>query len=205
MKNEEKNYSKRMAALVMMIIYAAALSPMYVLAEERSTTETAIERFINTGISHTSERTPAENVAEDGKILVSEAPEKHAESTVKADHTNRVSESKETTEAAVQESKLLITKKEGGVIELGRVKIEIPPKAVKEDTEISITRLLKVNETGETLKNVTEENGGYRFLPKGTKFKKKVLISMPYSAELNLTEGDLNELYTYFYDEEKAG
>ena len=204
MKNEEKNYSKRMAALVMMIIYAAALSPMYVLAEERSTTETAIERFINTGISHTSERTPAENVAEDGKILVAEAPEKHAERTVKADHTNRVSESKETAEAAVQESKLLITKKEGGVIELGRVKIEIPPKSVKEDTEISITRLLKVNETGETLKNVTEENGGYRFLPKGTKFKKKVLISMPYSAELNLTEGELNELYTYFYDEEKA-
>ena len=202
--NEEKNYSKRMAALVMMIIYAAALSPMYVLAEERSTTETAIERFINTGISHTSERTPAENVAEDGKILVAEAPEKHAERTVKADHTNRVSESKETAEAAVQESKLLITKKEGGVIELGRVKIEIPPKSVKEDTEISITRLLKVNETGETIKNVTEENGGYRFLPKGTKFKKKVLISMPYSAELNLTEGELNELYTYFYDEEKA-
>ncbi|WP_407434915.1 SpvB/TcaC N-terminal domain-containing protein, partial [Treponema sp.] len=205
---EERKYGKRTAALVLTIMYMATLSPLYLFAEERRNSASVIENFSTSrnyaSLNEISSSKNADEETDEKEILVAEAPEKHAERAGKADRTNRVSESKETAEAAVQESKLLITKKEGGVIELGRVRIEIPPKAVKEDTEISITRLLKVNETGETLKNVTEESGGYRFLPKGTKFKKKVLISMPYSAELNLTEGELNELYTYFYDEEKA-
>ncbi len=205
---EERKYGKRTAALVLTIMYMATLSPLYLFAEERRNSASAIENFSPSRnyapLNEVSLNKKAVEETDEKEILVAEAP---AASDGKERNTPVKSSGKEEKVPVIPESaesKLLITKKAGGVIELGRVKIEIPKGAVKEDTEISITRLLKVNETGETIKNVTEENGGYRFLPKGTKFKKKVLISMPYSAELNLTEGELNELYTYFYDEEKA-
>ncbi|WP_407434453.1 toxin TcdB middle/N-terminal domain-containing protein, partial [Treponema sp.] len=206
--NEERKYGKRTAALVLTVMYMATLSPLYLFAEERRKSASAVENFY-TSITYAPLNAASSNEkqaeqTEEKEIHVAEAPavsidEERSGQTKASDSEQKVPVMPESVEASA-----LITKKAGGVIELGRVKIEIPAKAVKEDTEISITRLGKVKETGETLKNVTEENGGYRFLPKGTKFKKKVLISMPYSKELNLTEGELEELYTYFYDEEKS-
>lgn len=88
----------------------------------------------------------------------------------------------------------------GGTVTLGDASIEIPEGALKEDTTISITRLKKVEDTGESLYNAIPKFGGYRFLPAGTKFEKDVTITLPYSAELNSKPQSLDELYTYFYD-----
>ena len=98
-------------------------------------------------------------------------------------------------------SSALITKKDGGIIELGKTRLEIPFGAVKKDLIISIERLDYVNETGELLKNSTEQSGGYRFLPAGTKFKKPVKVIIPYDK--NLSQEKIEELKTYFYDKKK--
>ena len=102
-----------------------------------------------------------------------------------------------------EKSEVLISAKTGGIVTLGDASIEIPEGALKEDTRISITRLSNVSDTGESLYNATAESGGYRFLPAGTKFEKDVVITLPYSAELNAKPQSLEELYTYFYDTQK--
>lgn len=106
-------------------------------------------------------------------------------------------------QAPIVKEEVLISAKDGGRVVLGDASIEIPKGALKKDTAISITRLSKVSDTGESLYNATAKSGGYRFLPEGTKFLKDVTITLPYSKELNTKEQALNELYTYFYDTTK--
>ena len=104
-----------------------------------------------------------------------------------------------------EKSEVLISAEKGGIVTLGDASIEIPEGALKEDTRISITRLYKVADTGESLYNAIPNSGGYRFLPAGTQFLKDVTITLPYSAELNAKPQSLEELYTYFYEtQEKA-
>ena len=102
-----------------------------------------------------------------------------------------------------EKSEVLISAEEGGTVVLGEASIQIPEGALKKDTKISITRLLKVEDTGESLYNAIPHSGGYRFLPAGTKFEKDVTITLPYSSELNAKPQSLDELYTYFYDTQK--
>lgn len=102
-----------------------------------------------------------------------------------------------------EKSEVLISAEEGGTVVLGEASIEIPEGALKKDTRISITRIHKVEDTGESLCNATAHPGGYRFLPAGTKFEKDVTITLPYSVELNAKPQALSELYTYFYDTQK--
>ena len=64
-------------------------------------------------------------------------------------------------------SRAVISAESGGEVRLGRASIKIPAGALAEDTEISITRLGRVRDTGEGLDNATERGGGYRFLPAG--------------------------------------
>ena len=97
----------------------------------------------------------------------------------------------------------LIRAEEGGEVRLGRASIVIPPGALKKDTEISITRLFRVAETGERLYNATEGRGGYRFLPAGQQFEKEVVITIPYEEALSGKRAALEELKTYFYDTKK--
>ncbi len=97
----------------------------------------------------------------------------------------------------------LITVEKGGTITLGEASIEIPEGALKEDTRISITKLAKVAETGESLYNAIPSSGGYRFLPAGTQFQKEVTVTLPYNPALNSKPQSLDELYTYFYDTQK--
>ncbi|MDD7416543.1 MAG: SpvB/TcaC N-terminal domain-containing protein [Treponemataceae bacterium] len=97
----------------------------------------------------------------------------------------------------------VITSENGGVIELGNAKIEIPAGAVEKDTVISIERRLRTEETGESIANVLPGKGCYRFLPKGTEFAVPVEISLPYDEMLNSKKQSLEELYTYFFDTEK--
>ena len=102
-----------------------------------------------------------------------------------------------------EKSEVLISAEEGGTVVLGEASIQIPEGALKKDTRISITRLYKVEDTGESLCNATAHPGGYRFLPAGTKFEKDVTITLPYSVELNAKPQALSGLYTYFYDTQK--
>ncbi|WP_276778815.1 toxin TcdB middle/N-terminal domain-containing protein [Treponema succinifaciens] len=102
-----------------------------------------------------------------------------------------------------EKSEVLISAEEGGTVVLGEASIEIPEGALKKDTRISITRLYKVEDTGESLCNATAHPVGYRFLPAGTKFEKDVTITLPYSVELNAKPQALSGLYTYFYDTQK--
>ena len=103
---EERKYGKRTAALVLTVMYMATLSPLYLFAEERRNSASAIENFSPSRnyapLNEVSLNKKAVEETDEKEILVAEAPEKHAERTGKADHTNRISESKETTEAAVQ-------------------------------------------------------------------------------------------------------
>ena len=117
--------------------------------------------------------------------------------------TNKNTEAKKTVSVKEEKSEVLISAEEGGIVTLGEASIEIPEGALKKDTRISITRLLKVEDTGESLYNAIPHSGGYRFLPAGTKFEKDVTITLPYSAELNAKPQSLDELYTYFYDTQK--
>ncbi len=103
----------------------------------------------------------------------------------------------------VERAEALITASDGGRIVLGDASIDIPEGALKEDTVISISRLARVEDTGESLYNAIPGSEGYRFLPAGTKFLKDVTITLPYSAELNSKPQSLEELYTYFYDTER--
>lgn len=102
-----------------------------------------------------------------------------------------------------EKSEAVISARTGGTVTLGDASIEIPEGALKKDTKISITRLYKVEDTGESLYNAIPKSGGYRFLPAGTKFEKDVIITLPYSAELDAKPQTLEELYTYFYDTQK--
>ena len=102
-----------------------------------------------------------------------------------------------------EKAEALISAAHGGKIVLGDASIEIPEGALKEDTVISITRLARVEDTGESLYNAVPKSGGYRFLPAGTKFEKDVTITLPYSAELNSKPQSLEDMYTYFFDTEK--
>ena len=103
----------------------------------------------------------------------------------------------------LQSDSRIITPKEGGVIKVGEVEIEIPSGAVRKTTEIKVTKLGKVAELSEGMANVTTGAIGYRFEPKGTKFKKAVTIRMGFSKELLEDEVLLSNLYTYYYNEKK--
>ena len=117
-----------------------------------------------------------------------------------AEEGKKVIQKVEAVSATEEKTEVLISAKTGGTVVLGEASIEIPEGALKEDTKISITRIKKVEDTGESLYNAIPNAGGYRFLPAGTKFDKEVTITLPYSADLNGKSQSLEELYTYFYD-----
>jgi len=88
-------------------------------------------------------------------------------------------------------------------IRLGRAGLDIPKDGVSNETDISITALsaeqLAALDTG--LTNVTSPDTGYRFLPHGSRFKKKLTVTLPYDAAMippGMTEQDIT---TYYFDE----
>ena len=89
---------------------------------------------------------------------------------------------------------------EGGVLEAEGVRFVIPRGAVEEETKITISRLYEVAEGGE-VKNVTAGFGGWRFLPKGMKFKKACELSLEYDERIEAEYAE--EIYTYYYDEKE--
>ena len=116
--------------------------------------------------------------------------------TLLAETATNNADIKGTVSVKEEKSEVLISAEEGGTVVLGEASIEIPEGALKKDTRISITRIHKVEDTGESLCNATAHPGGYRFLPAGTKFEKDVTITLPYSGELNAKPQALSGLYT---------
>lgn len=123
--------------------------------------------------------------------------------TLTAQENNNVPEKLPVYAVKEEKAEVLISAEKGGSVTLGDASIEIPEGALKQDTVISITKLIEVADTGESLYNAIPKSGGYRFLPAGTKFEKDVTITLPYNPELNSKPQVLDELYTYFYDTEK--
>ncbi|MDR1390294.1 MAG: hypothetical protein LBJ31_10020, partial [Treponema sp.] len=105
-------------------------------------------------------------------------------------------------ERPVESASALISWEEGGVITLGEASISIPPYALSEDTEISVTRLYDTERTGEGMENVTAGGGGYRFLPAGTQFVVPVTVRLPFEQSLLEKPAALEELSTWFYNTE---
>ena len=177
---ENRKTVKRSLAFVMALLYMSSISPVYMAAGE-----------------------PAKNMMKTEKdTAIKQDVEIPDYARLQFKTFAYASNGKTDRPVLEKESKAIITKEHGGVITLGKVSLEIPAGAVREDVQISISRLEAVRETGETLKNVTEDNGGYRFLPAGMKFDKEVVVSIPYGKELNLINQELNEMHTYFYDVE---
>ncbi|MDR1388486.1 MAG: hypothetical protein LBJ31_00720, partial [Treponema sp.] len=98
----------------------------------------------------------------------------------------------------------LIKAEEGGDLFLEGAGVHIPPYALEEDTEISITRLYATEPTGEDLENVTGEGGGYRFLPAGTRFAVPVTVTLPFEEAAREKPSALENLSTYFYNTETS-
>ena len=102
--------------------------------------------------------------------------------------------------AEEQSESVLIKALEGGFVELGGARIDIPSGALAKDTQISIKRLVRTEETGDGLYNVTSGGGAYRFEPAGLQFLKEVQISIAYTSILEGKDASLEDTYTYFYD-----
>jgi len=96
-----------------------------------------------------------------------------------------------------------ITPEAGGVLELGSLRMEIPPHAVDEPTEVSIEVLGCVPALNAGMDNATAPAAGYRALPHGMKFNQYVKISIPYDPAVADTEAKRDKLSAYFYDEGK--
>ncbi|MBQ3650782.1 MAG: hypothetical protein II957_11340, partial [Treponema sp.] len=117
----------------------------------------------------------------------------------KSPSTNYAPKSEEVKE---ETSCALITAEKGGAVELGEARILIPAGALDADTKISITGLRETQSTGERLSNTTSKAACYRFLPAGTKFKKEVLVTLPYNPMLEEKPAVLDTMLTYYYDTE---
>jgi RHS repeat-associated protein len=95
----------------------------------------------------------------------------------------------------------IVDPEQGGKVELDGARVELPPGAVSAPTRISIRRLDAVEDTGESIANVTSGAPGYRFEPRGIRFGKPVIVRVPFDRALLRSEAGLSNLFTYFYDE----
>ena len=178
------------AAIVLM--FMSSLVPFELFAEDAKIKAARKDAFVNVV---TTESFPVNE-------------EKSVEKTEQKNNFKKTKKSaakkiKKSREEKITISSKMISALNGGKVELGKASVEIPEEALSLDTEISISYLSKVQETGDSLTNVMINGCGYRFLPAGTKFNKKVTVSLPYDPVLNTKPQQLEDVYTYFYDTEK--
>ena len=167
---------RKFAAAVTAVVYLASIDPLYIYAGG-----------------------PQEQPA-----WAASAEEKADEEPAEPDETKKrqtdISETDGQEEILPEINSQFIKAAEGGRVVLGSAEVDIPAGALEADTEISITRLSRVADTGEELCNVTAGSGGYRFLPAGTKFKTEVTVRLPYEPSLNGKKAALETLCTWYYD-----
>jgi RHS repeat-associated protein len=172
---------KKFAAVVTLFVYIAGIDPLYVYAVEPQTNGAAVV---------CSEREQKKNPGQTEGTENKESGKEVTEPAVELPSSEIIPE--------INSS--LIKASAGGCIVLGDAEIDIPAGALDHDTEISITRLVRVAGTGDELQNVTAGSGGYRFLPAGTKFKTDVTVKLPYDPSLNSKKAAFETLHTWYYD-----
>ena len=186
---------KRLVAVLMSCVYVMNLSPGIYAAEARSA-QNSIRVAAASGEGRVQE-------GAGGAASEERGGEKAALQGAGADKEGQKA-SKLIQSAAghnkEEKASRLIVAQEGGFVELGGARIDIPEGALKEDTEISIRHLDRTEETGESLYNVTAGGGAYRFEPAGLKFLKEVEISIAYTGILEGKEASIEDTYGYFYD-----
>ena len=77
-----------------------------------------------------------------------------------AESVTNDTEAKRSVSVKEEKSEVLISAEEGGIVTLGDASIEIPAGALKKDTKISITRLLKVEDTVNPFSNADKYKKG---------------------------------------------
>lgn len=93
------------------------------------------------------------------------------------------------------------------------VSLDVGADAIDSETILGIKALDEANdETSETndgipeldpgMTNVTLGKKGFRFLPKGMKFKKKIKLNLPYNKSLLPADKTEQDIKTYYFDEE---
>ena len=167
---------KKTAFAALTTVYLLSASPVMLIAEEAAEKNEFTEKKLELITGEVKNASPVES-----------SP---------ADYAPKPEDVKEET------SCVLITAEKGGAVELGEARILIPAGALDEDTRISITGLRETKGTGERLSNATSMAACYRFLPAGTKFKKEVLVTIPYNPMLEEKPAVLDTMLTYYYDTE---
>ncbi len=97
-----------------------------------------------------------------------------------------------------------VTPEAGGSARVGLAEISVPPGAVREAMEITVTMLPATESLGEGLSNATAGAAGYRFSPRGATFDVPVEVRIGYDPSLGTRPGALEDLYTYFFDETRS-
>ncbi|MDM8562550.1 hypothetical protein QUF54_04270, partial [Candidatus Marithioploca araucensis] len=93
------------------------------------------------------------------------------------------------------------------------VSLDVGADAIESETILGIKALDEANdETSETndgipeldpgMTNVTRGKKGFRFLPKGMKFKEKIKLNLPYNKSLLPADKTGQDIKTYYCDEE---
>ena len=82
--------------------------------------------------------------------------------------------------------------------------ISIPPFSLVNETAVSITALrpIDISAMNTDLVNVTKGKGGYRFLPHGTQFQKKISIGVEFDPMLIPAGYTQEDIRTFYFDEE---
>jgi len=177
---------RKFIAAVTALVYIAGTDPFYVYAAETATprgeTKVSSPRSVPSGTGAGS--APDVSAAGGTAGTAEPAPAAGADGYAEAVH---------------EVHSALITA-EGGRVVLGSAEVDIPAGALERDTEISITRLTHVQDTGDAIDNATAGAGGYRFLPAGMKFKTGVTVKLPYDPALNTRKAALETLCTWYYD-----
>ena len=89
------------------------------------------------------------------------------------------------------------------VLNLGRLRMEIPAGAVSESVEITVRELGATERLSAGMTNVTSA-AGYRFEPHGMRFRRGVRVTVPFDPAILESEAALSNLFTYFYND-RAG
>ncbi|HEY6504550.1 MAG TPA: SpvB/TcaC N-terminal domain-containing protein [Chitinophagaceae bacterium] len=107
-------------------------------------------------------------------------------------------------EEGITEQKLVSN--EGGTLAIRGAKLEIPSDALNTAVNISITALTEAElpPLSQGMVNVTTNGGGFRFLPHGTHFEKKVTVTLPFDAMLIPVGYGVRDIKTYFFNETTA-
>ena len=139
-EREEKEYSKRFAALVMVTMYSIAMTPFGLFANESAANEAFLNNLSHSApvISEVDEGIKTEDLSE---VSLAPAAQETEKDTPEVKSVKKIKTAPEVKVESEQikdewgdlplEVKSLITKKDGGVITLGNVSIEIPAGAVK--------------------------------------------------------------------------